>query len=138
MPVSADGRLTFVIHGLASFLVERMWFSDVRSEPSAAKKRHPPENIPTGVNRAHDLVVRLFDWCRAAQVAFLHGHATAAVADKFHGGQLVLADMFGLHLGSPAKTAFFLIPARVAQMTRRIGDGAAAFTRICHCLAPFS
>jgi hypothetical protein len=61
-------------------------------------------------------------------MGFLHAHPTAAVADELHCRQLVLADMLGLHLWCTAETAFFLVVAGIAQMSRCIGYGTAVFT----------
>lgn len=74
---------------------------------------------------------------RAAEMILLHRNATAAVANIFHGGQFIFADVLGFDFGSTAKTAFFLIRARVAQMPRRIGNGTAILTGVGHGHLPF-
>jgi hypothetical protein len=65
-------------------------------------------------------------------MGFFHGHPTATVTDIFHCRQLVFTDVFGFHVRGTAETAIFLVSARVAQMSRGFGDGAATFTCICH------
>jgi hypothetical protein len=65
-----------------------------------------------------------------------HGDAPAAVTDKFHRRQLILAYMSGIHFRGTAETAFGLVSAGVAQMPRIVGYGTAIFTRIGHDLPP--
>jgi hypothetical protein len=65
-------------------------------------------------------------------MGFFHGYPSAAAADVFHRRQLVLADMLGVHLRGAAEAAILGIIARIAQVPRGVGYGAAVFTRIGH------
>ena len=67
-----------------------------------------------------------------------HGHAAAAIADKFHGGQLAFAHMGLIDLRCAAKRAVLTIAAGVAEVAGVFGNGAALFTGICHRASPFS
>jgi hypothetical protein len=69
---------------------------------------------------------------RFTQMRFFHGHPPAAIADIFHRRQLILADMFGIHLRRAAEAAILGISARVAQMPRGLGHGTAVFACISH------
>ena len=67
-----------------------------------------------------------------------HGHASAAIADKLHGGQLAFAHMGMVDLRCAAKRAILTIAARVTEVAGVFGNGAALFAGICHRASPFS
>ena len=67
-----------------------------------------------------------------------HGHATAAVADKFHGGQLAFAHVGLVRFRFTAERAVLAIAAGIAKVARVFGQGAASFTGIGHLQSPFS
>jgi hypothetical protein len=66
----------------------------------------------------------------------LHCDTPAAIANKLHGRQFVFADMFGIDLGRTAETAFFLVVARVTEVTGRFGHGTTIFTSVSHWNSP--
>ena len=51
-------------------------------------------------------------------MGLIHGHTAASIANKFHLRQFVLADVLGVNFRCSTETAFFFIPARIAQMPR--------------------
>jgi hypothetical protein len=71
-------------------------------------------------------------------VIFFHGDTAAPLADIFHGGQFVFADMFGIDHGSPAEAAIFGVTAGVAQMSGFFGNRTAGFACISHIVTSFS
>jgi hypothetical protein len=61
-----------------------------------------------------------------------HGYPSATIADKFHGRQFILTYMLRIDCRGSAEAAFCLITTGITQVSRFIGYGSAAFTRICH------
>jgi hypothetical protein len=64
------------------------------------------------------VILRLLDWGWAAKMSLFHCHATASIAYIFHFRQLVFADVLDVNFRCTAETAFFFIPAGIAQMSR--------------------
>jgi hypothetical protein len=69
-------------------------------------------------------------------MTLLHGNTAASVADKFHGCQLVFANMLRVDLRGAAEAAFFLIVARITEVTGCLGHRATIFTGIGHVHSP--
>ena len=65
-----------------------------------------------------------------------HGNATAAVADKFHGGQLAFAHVGLVRFRFAAERTFLAITTGVAKVTRIFCHGAASSTGIGHLQPP--
>jgi hypothetical protein len=66
-----------------------------------------------------------------------HRYPTATIADVFHRRQFILADVPGFHFRRPAETAFFLVIAWIAQMSRGFGHRTAILTCVSHNRSPF-
>ena len=73
-----------------------------------------------------------------AKMVCLHGYPATAVADVFHGRELVFADVLRINLRCAAETALLGIATGVAQVTGLIGHRAAGLTRVGHGISPFS
>jgi hypothetical protein len=65
-------------------------------------------------------------------MTLFHGYPPASIANIFHGGQFIFANMLCIRLGRTAKTAFRRIPAGVTEMTRFISQCTTILTSICH------
>jgi hypothetical protein len=65
-------------------------------------------------------------------MTILHGNPSAAFADIFHGCQLVLAHVAVVHLRCSTKAAFGFVTARIAEMSRFIGNRTTVFACVCH------
>jgi hypothetical protein len=69
---------------------------------------------------------------------FLHGDASASIADKFHRRQFVFAYMGGFRGGFTAEAAFCFVAAGIAQVSRIFGYCTTVFTCMSHNLPPFT
>jgi hypothetical protein len=79
----------------------------------------------------------LFDGTGLAKMARFHRYPSTAVANIFHGGQFVFANVLRFNGGVPAETAFGGVATRVAQVSWRIRHGTAGLARIGHNQPPF-
>jgi hypothetical protein len=61
-----------------------------------------------------------------------HGNTPAASTHILHGGELILADVQGIHRYFSTKTTLCLVTARIAQMTGRFGHRTAVLACISH------
>ena len=66
-----------------------------------------------------------------------HRHATAAIADRLHGRQLVFADMPGIDLGCTTEAALGCVPTGVAEVPWSVRNGATILAGVGHVLSSF-